>query len=252
MPLAGFTYYAFYALWVAPALLMATIAAVMRRRRLHRELPAFFCYAIFIALRTPILFVVFHRNPRAYSYLYWIAEAGSAVLGFATIHEVFRCLFRGREAPGRLGGLFFRWTAGLFVLLAVVAAALAYQSDASWMEAAVLPLTQGVRLVQCGLLLFLFVFSYFSGLAWRNYVLGIALGFGLFASVQLASAAMQAHLGMVNYQTWRWVNMISYNCAVLVWLTYLLAPQGAEDAARVPVTSEVKSWNQALLQLLLR
>src|ERR1700675_411784 len=128
MSLAWFTHYGFYALWITPALLMALIAAVMWQRRLHRELPAFFVYAIFTALRTPILFFVLHRNPLAYSYLYWVAEGGSAVLGFAAIYEIFRCLFHGRGAVERLGALFFRWTAGLFVLLAVVAAALAYQS----------------------------------------------------------------------------------------------------------------------------
>ena len=242
--------FAFYALWVTPPLLMAVVATVMRHRRLHHELPAFFRYAIFTAARTPVLFYIFHRQPAAYSYLYWVAEAGSAVLGFAALYEVFHHLFRNNETTSRMGSMLFRWTAGLFVLLAVVAAALAYQSDVNWLEPAVLSLTQGVRLVQCGLLLFLFVFSYFSGLAWRSQVLGIALGFGLFASVQLATTAMQAHLGMVNYRTWVWVNMASYNCAVLVWTSYLLAPRRAEAEAPAPQLAEVRSWNQALLQFL--
>jgi len=249
MSRARLVYYGFYALWLTPTVLMALITAVMRRRRTDRELPAFFCYAIFTVLRTPILFYVFHRNPLAYSFLYWVAEAGSAVLGFAAIYEVFRHLFQTREGTLRLGLMLFRWTAGLFVLLAVVAAALAYQSDVSWMEAAVVSLTQGVRLVQCGLLLFLFAFSYFSGLTWRSQELGIALGFGLFASVQLASAAMQAHQGVADYKTWMWVNMASYNCAVLVWAMYLLAKR-VEVAAATPVTTEVQSWNRALLRLL--
>lgn len=249
MSLAWFTYYTFYALWITPALLMALIAVVMRHRHLDRELPAFFCYGIFTALRKPILFYVFHRNPLAYSFLYWVAEAGSAVLGFAAIHEVFRHLFQAHESTRRLGLMLFRWTAAAFVLLAVMAAALAYQSDTDWLEAAVVSVTQGVRLVQCGLLLFLFAFSYFSGLAWRSHALGIALGFGLFASVELASAAMEAHLGMANYQTWMWVNMASYNCAVLVWGAYLL-PHRREVVAPALAATEVKSWNRALLQLL--
>jgi hypothetical protein len=60
---------------------------------------------------------------------------------------------------------------------------------------------------------------------------------------------MQVHQGMENYRIWVWVNMASYNCAVLVWASYLLA-QRVEVAAPVPVATEVKSWNQALLQLL--
>lgn len=252
MSRAWFAYYGFYALWITPPLFMALIAAVMRRRQLHREFPAFFVYAIFTVLRTPILFYVVHRDPLAYSFLYWVAEAGSAVLGFTAIYEVFRHLFSGEERTRRLGDVFFRWTAAAFVLLAVVAAALNLDPNVTPAAAGVLALTQGVRLVQCGLLLFLFVFSCFSGLAWRRHALGIALGFGLFASVQLAAAAMQTYTGLVSYQTWSWVNMASYNCAVLVWMRYLLAPEKAEAAASAPVETGVEGWNQALLQLLQR
>ena len=58
----SFPWLAFYTLWIAPALLMALLAAVMKHRRLHRELPAFFAYAVFTAVRTPILFFLFHRS----------------------------------------------------------------------------------------------------------------------------------------------------------------------------------------------
>jgi len=246
----SFPWFAFYILWIAPALLMALVATVMWRRHLHRELPVFYAYAIFTAARTPVLFIVFHRYPPAYSYVYWAAEAGSAILGFAAIYEVFRHLFPGREGARRLGDMFFRWAAAAFVLLAVVAAALNLDPNVTPAAAGVLALTQGVRLVQSGMLMFLFTFSCFSGLVWRRHALGIALGFGLFASVQLAAAAMQTHTGVVSLQTWSWINMASYNCAVLVWMRYLLAPEKAGAAASAPVATEVKSWNRALLQLL--
>ena len=145
-----FRSFTFYTLWIAPAVLMALLAFVMGRRHLHRELPAFFAYAVFTAAQTPILFFLLHSHPGIYAYSYWIAGGVSAALGFAAIYEVFRHLFRAHEATSRLGSLLFRWTAAAFVLLAVVAAALAYQSDDSWLQAAVLALVPGVRLVQCG------------------------------------------------------------------------------------------------------
>lgn len=247
-----FSTFALYALWIAPALLMGLLAWVMRRRHLHRELPAFFAYAVFTAARTPALFYIYHRHLEAYAFSRWMAEGVSAVLGFAAIYEAFRQLFRGHGATRRLGLLFFRWVAGGFVLLAVVAAAGAPQTDLTRLVAAVVAVTQGVRLVQSGLVLFLLVFSLFAGLSWRSHQVGIAVGFGLFGGVQLATAAMQAHLGVVTSGTLLWVDMASYNCAVLVWVGYLLAPQRAEVAALAPVAVEVKSWNQALLQLLER
>ncbi len=246
----SFPRFAFYTLWIAPALLMALLALVMTRKRMYRELPAFFAYAIFSAARTPILFFVLHRHPDIYFSCNSIAEGVSAALGFASIYEVFRLLFLDHQATRRLGTLLFRWTAAAFVLLAVVAAAGPPQAELSRLALGVVTLTEGVRLVQCGLVLFLLVFSYFSGLAWRSHQFGIAVGFGLFAGVQLATAAMLAHVGLVTHNTRVWVSMASYNCAVLVWVTYLLAPQKAEVAVSAPVATEVKGWNQALLQLL--
>jgi len=230
---------------------MALLAFVMRHRHLHRELPVFFSYAVFTAARTPILFFIFHRHPDASPYFYWIAEGVSAALGFAAIYEVFRHLFRSHEAARRLGTRLFRWTAAAFVLLAVAAAASNPQGEISQFTAAVVALAQGVRLVQCGLLLFLFAFAYYFGFTLRSHLFGIALGFGLFAGVQLAAVAMRAHVGMVSNVTVVWVNLASYNCAVLVWMTYLL-PKRREVVAPVLAATEVKSWNRALLQLLQR
>jgi hypothetical protein len=111
---------------------------------------------------------------------------------------------------------------------------------------------RSVRVVQCGLLLFLFISSAYLGLSLRNHVFGVALGFGVFVGVQMAAIAMRTQAGLVTQDALNLVKMASYNCAVLVWMTYLLAPQSADDEARVPVAAEVKSWNRALLQLLQR
>ena len=244
--------FAFYALWITPALLMAVLAVVMMRKGFRRELPAFFAYAVFTAVRAPILLYVFRQHWEIYWYFYSIADGISAGLGFAAIYEVFRRLFQGNATAYRLGTRAFQWTTASFVLLGVLLAALEPPQDTNRLFVAVLALTQGVRLVQCGLVLFLFIFSFFFGLPLRNRFFGIAAGFGLFAGVQLATAAMFAHLGMVTYKTVFWINMASYNCAVLVWVGYVLAPQRVEVAAPAPVHAEVKSWNQALLQLLQR
>lgn len=242
---------AFYALWITPALLLAMMAMVMRVRGLHRELPAFFAYCVFSALRTPILFFVFHQTT-AYFYCYWAAEAVSAILGLAAIYEVFLYVFQGYDGNGRLAQSLFRWVGAALVVAALAAAIAVPGSHENRLMAASLVVDRSVRLVQCGLLLFLFVASSYLGLSWRSHAFGVAMGFGLFVGVQMAAGAMRAQAGLISQDTLSLVKMASYNCAVLVWMTYLLAPQTTQAAAPTPMVTEVRSWNQALLQLLLR
>lgn len=248
MSLARFAY---YALWIAPAVGLTLMAVIMMCRKLYRELPFFFAYCVFSVLRSLVLFLILHWQGEAYFYGYWTAEALSAALGFGVIHEVFSRVFERYQAIQGLGVLLFRWAAAVLVLVAVVAAAASPGSDESRLMASVLVLERSVHVIQVGLLLLLFAFSAYFRLSWRHYVFGIALGFGLFASVQLVAVAMRAHVGLISDYSWGFVKLASYNCAVVVWITYLLMPQPAEATAP-PQLGQVESWNRALLQLLQR
>lgn len=248
MSLARFS---FYVLWLAPVVLQTALAIVMRIRRLDRELPAFFAYCAFSAVQTPILFWIYHRTT-AYFYCYWVAEAVSAILGLAVIYEVFLHVFQRYDSSSRLAQSLFRWVGAALVLTAVVTAMAVPGNDANRLMAVSLVLGRSVLLVQCGLLLFLFTAAAYLRLSWRSRAFGIAMGFGLFVGVQLAEGAVRAQVGLISQETLSLVKMASYNCAVLVWMTYLLAPQPAEVPAPAPRLEHVKSWNQALLQLLLR
>jgi len=248
MSLARFS---FYVLWLAPVVLQTALAIVMRVRRLDRELPAFFAYCAFSAAQTPILFWIYHRTT-AYFYCFWVAEAVGTILALAAIYEVFLHLFRFYDTSARLAQSLFRWVGGALVLAGVITAMAAPGNDANRLMAASLVVDRSAQLVQCGLLLFLFAAAAYLRFSWRSHAFGIAMGFGLFIGVQLAEGAVRAQVGLISQETLSLVKMASYNCAVLVWMTYLLAPQPAEVAAPAPRLENVKSWNQALLQLLLR
>jgi hypothetical protein len=242
---------AFYVFWIAPAVLLAALATVMRIRRLDREWPAFFAYCAFSAARTPILFWVYHRTA-AYFYCYWVAEAVGTILALAAIYEVFLHLFRSYDASARLAQSLFRWVGAALVLAAAVTAMAVPGNNANRLMAASLVVDRSVQLVQCGLLLFLFAATAYLRLSWRSHAFGIAMGFGVFLGVTLAEVAVRAQVGLISDGTLNLVKMASYTCAVLVWMTYLLAPQRAEAPAATPRVENVKSWNQALLQLLQR
>lgn len=242
-----------YVLWIAPAALQVLIVSAMLKRRLVREFPIFFAYTTFHVVRAIALFLLRHQLASwDYFYSYWTAQAASSVLGFAVIYEIFSHVFRSHEALRTLGFMLFRWVAAVLLLVAVVAAASAPGSDTNQLMAGVVILERSVRVVQCGLLFFLFLFSSSFGLSWRHYVFGIALGFGLFASVELVAVTMRAHFGSVADATWSLVNSAAYNCTVLIWVGYLLGPQPAQRAVQMPPKAEIDEWNQALLQLIRR
>jgi hypothetical protein len=101
-----------------------------------------------------------------------------------------------------------------------------------------------VRVVQCGLVLFLLAFSRNLGVSWRRQSFGIALGFGLFSGVELLTYALYSgsHLhGMLT----NLVNMTAYNAGMVVWLGYsALNRKGAVVPILVP-----QRWDEALTDL---
>jgi hypothetical protein len=225
--------FAYYALWFAHPVLQASLAAVMLWRKLHRTFPVFFGYIVFqicvFALTFPL------RGPRFYTiffYVYWATTAISVVLGFRVIHEIFLDVFRPYHTLRDLGSVLFKW-AGLVMLLvaSVVAFSTASATDDP-VVTGIMTLQRSVRVVQCGLILFLLVFSRYLGTNWRQKSFGLALGFGAFAGIELSLVAINGATNDVfNQVLTSFLNMIAYNLAILTWTGYMLAKSTAREPA---------------------
>src|SRR5262249_10422625 len=125
----------------------------------------------------------------------WINEALEAMLGFAVIYEVFNIVVKRYQTIHRFGFLLYRWAAVGLLLAATITAANAPGMDSARVIEGIFVLERGVRIVQAGLLLVLFLFASYLGLSWRSNVFGVALGFGIYASAELALVAIRAHVG---------------------------------------------------------
>ena len=237
----------YYALWCAHPVLQLAVAGVMFQHKLHRKFPVFFAYAL---SQVAIFSVVFasRSNSYAFFYTYWITAAISLALGFWVIYELFLDIFQPYHTLKDLGTVLFKW-AGLVMLLAagVVAAAspAPYSQDGPLVQA-VFTVQRCVRVIQCGLILFLLLFSRYLGVSWRQKSFGIALGFGTFAAVELFVGAL---LSVSNtYEgTCAIVNMIAYNLSILVWLGYMWAKEKARDSSAVLLMSQ--RWDQSFMDL---
>jgi hypothetical protein len=233
-------------LWCAQPILQSVVAFILWRRRLHKQFPVFFLFLVVqVAVFSAIFPLWFAGNHKLYFGMYWLGEAANAVLGFKIIHEIFLDVFRPYHTLKDLGTLLFKW-AGVVMLLVSVVVAFSNSLDQGPLVHALTTLQRSVRIVQLGLILFLVLFSRFLGVSKRQVSFGIALGFGLFAGVDLMMYALNSG-GFVRQGIFNLVNMSAYNLAIFIWLGYSLSRM----PVRAPVVNHLQTqrWEQSLADL---
>ncbi len=113
--------------------------------------------------------------------------------------------------------------------------------------------TDGTRIVELGLIMFLFLSSSAFGLHWRQNEFGIALGLGTCAVVELVNVTLMTHHSPAAEQIFSVVRSFSFNCSLLIWLGYLLAPpERATNSGRLCQKAQLEQWNQAVMELINR
>jgi len=234
-----------YVLWLSAPTLQLGVLLAMYRRGLHRDYPYFFNYTILQVAGEPILFVMQRQSYTLYYFGYWVSIALSALVGFAVLQEIFKNAFRPYEALRDLSVILFRWSALVILLVAGMWAITSNHSDqVDTVRDTIFLASRSVKLMQCGLVFFLILFSEYLGMSRRSLLFGISLGFGLFASVQMLVAAAVAHHTFVHGWALRWINTGAYDVAVVIWLGYsLLSPSRSSVA---PETVRSQEWNSAL------
>lgn len=232
---------AYNALWLAHPLLQSMVVAIMLWRKLYRSFPFFFSYVAFQIVAFAVTFP-FREQYRIFFSAYWAESAVSVILGFFVIREVFLDVFRPYHTLRDLGSVLFKWAGLVMLMVAGVMAASTRAGADEPVVNAILTLERSVRVVQCGLVLFLLVFARFLGVNWWQKSFGIALGFGAFAGVELSLVALGSHVDSQILSSF--INMAAYNLAILTWFGYM--------ALKSPVVSQTASmlrpqrWEQSL------
>ena len=108
-----------------------------------------------------------------------------------------------------------------------------------------------ISIIQCGLLLFLFLFSSYFGLSWRSYVLGIAIGLGFYSVVHLATSSIWMRAGPFNGSyIIDFVTMATFHCCVLIWFFYLVSQEPVRRSVGEIPHNELEVWDRELGRLL--
>jgi len=87
-------------LWIAPHVLLAGVAFLLGKRRLHLKYPVFFGYVCYEIVEFFLLFLVSQRNLNLrlyYAPIYLGTLVISTALRFGIIQEIFNNIFREQE-----------------------------------------------------------------------------------------------------------------------------------------------------------
>jgi hypothetical protein len=238
-----------YYLWIAPHALLAIAPVLMFLRRLHRKFPFFFVYTLYETLGFLFRFAAYtvgHGLGGLYRYVFLVTAAGSTALRFGIIQEIFDNAFRDYFRLRQVAATSMRWLTGFLVLAAGFTTFYSSGGAPDNLMVGVRLLERSVTIIQAGLLLFLFLFSRLFGLSWRSHAFGIALGFAIFASTEIAGWTLG--LTALSEHSKDLLDLLptgSYHVSVLVWLGYLVAAEKPVGAAACPAP-EIDQWSGAL------
>jgi hypothetical protein len=139
----------------------------------------FFSYVISQVLVFVVVFPLYKwADYSTYFYAYWTCSAISLTIGFKVIHEIFLDIFQPYHTLKDLGSVLFKWAALVMVLVAFVVAAGSTATDQGPIVQAVSMVERCVRVIQCGLILFLLLFSGYLGVSWKQQSFGRGISDG--------------------------------------------------------------------------
>ena len=236
-----------YALGAAPAVIQIIIVVAMFRNGSQKRFPMFWTYTLYQIALTGALMVFFQLGQMEYFFAYWAGAAVSSFLGFAVIYECFCEALKPYETLRDLGRLLFRWAA---IVMGIVGFVFVLSTPSGTEHTLfvrnILILERGIRVVQCGMLLLLYLFSHHVGITWRNQLFGIVLGFGVFASANLLMFSLRSRFGEDWNSSASIMNSLSYLFTTALWAGYMLAPAAERNLVRHEAPLILERWNTEL------
>jgi hypothetical protein len=243
-------------IWAAAPILEVLCVYLLFRRKLLTQFKYFASFLAYEAAKNCVLFLCYHyASQQSWTYYasYWVGTAMADMFKIAVLYEVFCAAFRPFAGLQDLAKVVFKWAAAsiLVVGLLVFVSNPAAQANSKlyWLYLSVNGFEKVVRVMECALLMFLFMGSQHLGVSKKNRVFGIALGFGVAAFFQLLvySALAASHIRQLPMLA-QLLPMV-YFVSLLLWVGYLLQPEPARESLHIPVTSPLLRWNEVALAL---
>jgi hypothetical protein len=228
-------------------ILSSTVLFLMMARRLRAKFPLFFALVTLYAISLPVLFATYEFSYNQYFYAYWTISTLVMLLGFAVMYEVFVAMLKPYSAVIDLAKTLFCW-AGLFLFAAGFLTALVTSGPSvSKMVVAIDLCDRCVHMMQCGMLLLIFLLERRLSFSWRSSAMSIALGLGVWAAADLIVSYGQARFPSATLQ-WDMVYGVSFVSVMAFWAFALRSAESARNTVSDPPTRLIlQRWNEALI-----
>jgi hypothetical protein len=230
--------------WVAPHVLLAAVAVVMFRRRLHRDFPVFFSYLLFEILQFCVLFSLGRLvsvSVATYQHIDQFGRAGSIVFRFAIVQEMLEASVAHSPALRKTAAWVLKCAAACLALLASVFIGSVYSWSVREMIFPAYAINQTLNVVLCGLLAFVFLWYRFLGLKMQGFVVGIALGMGLVAGIEPLLYGLKG-VRAVDSQLVDLLLMGTYHVSVLIWLYFATVREEVTSNADINSVLDARKW----------
>jgi hypothetical protein len=233
-----------YVSWLLGPVLQITLLIFMMQRKLQLVFPRFFSYIVLQIVKSGILLLIYRYNHENYFDAYWSGNAISVLLAVTVMDEILQNLLQHFGGIQSLTSIIFRWACGLLLLLSIVNAFSSQQTGADRVVSAVLAFDRSVRVMQCGLFFLLMILCRFLRNCWKQHVFGIALGFGVFASIELILVSIVMHFGDAPVAILSLVKSAAYNGVTLLWIMCLR--RQTESILEIDVAPQFNALNMSL------
>lgn len=244
-----------YYLWFAPNVLAAVLLVCLLVRGLQKQLPVFTAYLVFavsqflasviLALRLPVGEVAYH-------WFVVITNGISALLVLGIIYELVNELLLSRSALAGVLRPILRGILALLVLVAAVASGAQSQISLQRVTNVFEVVDFSSSLIEAGMLLALFMATHTFQISWRSWAAGVALGFGILASINLTSAALRAVFGIRALMPTDQTQMAAFHVAVIIWFFYALRADTEPTFTGRVRQSDLELWDQEMRRIVQR
>ena len=242
-------------IWIASPILQLLCVFLLFKRKLLPQFKFLASFFVFITIKAGVLFLCYrYSSPQSWTYYsaYWTATAMQDVFMIAVLYELFCAAFKPFAGLQDLAKVVFKWAAAsiFFIGFLVFASIPSTQGmKFNWLILGVYDFERIVRVMECALLMFLFIGSNHLGVSKKNRVFGFALGFGVDAFFQLVvySAMVTSHISGLHRLGE--ILPVVYFASLLIWVVYLVQPERQRETIQIPLNSPLLRWNEVALAL---
>ena len=248
--------FASYYLWIAPHILLGIFLIYLLGRGLQRQLPVFVAYVVFELVQFIVLFTIFLHSPFPDAIYKWTLVAGEgigSILELGVIYELANELLLSRSTLGSV----LRPALQAILALLLLGAAIGSGAFSGISVQRVINIFEMINfssnLIEAGMVLALFLFARTLRVSWHSWVAGVALGFGVSASIALVSAALRAEWGKRAFVAVDLTQMAAFHVCVVIWLVSLFlvdrTPPFPDGKLKI---SDLELWDQKLQRMVQR